>query len=323
MRVLAVICAVVLLADCGRASHHAIAGAATTTTTSTTRTTAASAVTVQPPARTDPCGGTSPPPARYDHVIWIWMENHSRDAIIGNASAPYATSLSKACATARDYRSVGAPSLPNYIGATSGSTQGIGDDAGPSAHPVTADNIFRQVRAGGGKSRTYAESMSASCALVSSGRYAVRHNPAAYYVGDGDRSACAVDDVALGTVSDGPLADDLAHDTLPSFLMIIPDLCDDTHDCSVATGDRWLTDWVGAILKSPAYRSGSTAVFVLWDEPAPMPLLVIAPSVRPGTVITERLNHYAILRTTEEMLGITAHLGAAEQATSIRAFAGI
>ena len=29
------------------------------------------------------------PPARYDHVVWIVMENHSYDQIIGSSDAPY------------------------------------------------------------------------------------------------------------------------------------------------------------------------------------------------------------------------------------------
>jgi len=35
-----------------------------------------------------------PPPTRYDHVVWIVMENHSYEQIIGASDAPYINQLS-------------------------------------------------------------------------------------------------------------------------------------------------------------------------------------------------------------------------------------
>jgi phosphatidylinositol-3-phosphatase len=59
-------------------------------------------------------------------VIWIWMENHQWSQVLAASSpAPYTRSLAAQCGTATNYASVGSPSLPNYLGATSGSTQGI------------------------------------------------------------------------------------------------------------------------------------------------------------------------------------------------------
>ncbi|HVM66563.1 MAG TPA: alkaline phosphatase family protein [Acidimicrobiales bacterium] len=60
----------------------------------------------------------------------------------------------------------------------------------------------------------------------------VKHNPAAYFAGPGDRAACQADDVPLSQ-----FAPDLAAGRLPTFSFVTPNLCDDTHDCSVATGD--------------------------------------------------------------------------------------
>ena len=45
---------------------------------------------------------------------------------------------------------------------------------------------------------------------------------------------------------------------------------------------RWLARWVPQILASPAYRDGTTAVFVVWDEYTPTPNLIVAPSVPAG-----------------------------------------
>ena len=237
------------------------------------------------------------------------MENHSYGQVIGSSSAPYETALAHQFGTATHYASVGSPSLPNYIGATSGSSQGIADDAGPQTHALTVDNIFRQVRATGGTERSFEESMPVNCSDSAVDTYAVKHNPAAYYVGGDDRTACKADDVPFsGTLPSGPL---------PTFSFVTPNLCDDTHDCSVAAGDSWLKGFLPPLLAGADYKAGHTAVFVIWDEYTPMPDVVISPTTPPGTVSAQSFDHYALLRTTEELLGLPL-LGRAASAPSMR-----
>ncbi|MDQ1516825.1 MAG: phosphatidylinositol-3-phosphatase [Actinomycetota bacterium] len=266
--------------------------------------------------RDQPCGWRPVPPKAWDHVIWIWMENHTYHQVIDQRSAPFTTGLARRCASASRYSAVGAPSLPNYIAATSGDTHGIHDDAPPDAHRLSADNLFRQVRRSGRVSRTYAESMPGPCALNTTGRYAVKHNPAAYYVGENDRSACRKDNLPLDN-SAGQLRWDIDHWSLPTFVVVVPNLCDDTHDCDVGAGDRWLGSWMPRLWTSDLYRDGKTAVFVVWDEPTPMPNIVMSPSTPSGLRVGEAFDHYSLLRTTEEMLGL-AHLGRAGGARSMR-----
>jgi phospholipase C len=251
------------------------------------------------------------------------MENHTFEQVIGNGEAPYETALAAQCGTATDYAVVGKPSLPNYIGATSGDIQDIHDDSPPSAHPIEGDNLFRQVRAAGGTERSYEESMPANCVLETQGMYAVKHNPAAYYVGGDDRRACQSDNVPLGTLDNGQLRRDLDANALPTFSFVTPNLCNDTHDCAVASGDQWLQQWIPVILASSAYRGGGTAVFVVWDEPTPMPFIAISPTTQPGTKMAKRIDHYALLRTTEAMLGIGTYLGGAASATDLRPALGL
>ena len=243
-------------------------------------------VTHAPASPNAPCGIVSTPPRNVDHVIWIWMENKSSDKIIGSPSAPYENRLAAACGLATNYHAVAHPSLPNYIAATSGSTQGITDDEPPSSHPLDVASIFSQLKAMGKTWRSYQESAPANCALTSSGLYAVKHDPAPYYTGI--RSDCAAWDVPMGTTERGSFLDDLTRGTLPAFSFVTPDLCNDTHDCPVATGDAWLQSWFAKILASPAYLSGRTVVFLAWDEDDHsasnhIPLVVVSPSTRPGT----------------------------------------
>src|SRR5690242_3881220 len=70
-------------------------------------------------AASGPCGTRATAPG-YKHVIWIWMENHSYNSIIGSSQAPYINSLAAECGLATNYHNVSHPSLPNYVSATSG-----------------------------------------------------------------------------------------------------------------------------------------------------------------------------------------------------------
>ena len=87
----------------------------------------------------------------------------------------------------------------------------------------------------------------------------------------------------------------------------------------MATGDAWLQSWIPKILASPSYRSGDTAVVLMYDEYTPIPNVFITPSTPPGARLTSRVDHYSLLRTTEEMLGIPTFLGHAAGAPSMRA----
>jgi hypothetical protein len=288
-------------------------------------TSANTAACTPPPPTSGPCTGSAAP-VRYDHVIWIWMENHPYSAIIGSSSAPYENQLANACGLATDYHAVTHPSLPNYIAATSGGTQGISDDNPPSSHPLSVASIFSQVRAAGGTWRAYDESMPSNCALSSSGSYVVKHNPAAYYTGI--RSDCASWNVPMGTTAGGAFLNDLNSGSLPTFAFITPNMCNDTHDCSVATGDTWLQAWLPKIFASPNYQAGRTAVFLTWDEDDGssanrVATIAMSPSVTAGTKVTATFNHYALLHTTEEMLGITSYLGSAANAASMRSAFGL
>ena len=60
----------------------------------------------------------------------------------------------------------------------------------------------------------------------------------------------------------------------------------------------------------------------LWDENTPMPNVVIAPSVGPGSVVSAPLSHYSTLRAVETMLGLPV-LGNASTAPSLRTAFGI
>jgi phospholipase C len=274
-----------------------------------------------------PCQGLVRPPA-YRHVVWIWLENHGYDAIIGSPQAPFTNHLAAQCGLAANYHNITHPSLPNYIAATSGGTQGITSDCQPSECARNVPNLFGQLRAAHVPWVAYEESMPRPCGLTvaagahPSGTYAPKHNPAVYYL---PRTGCARRVVALGTPTSGALAHALSTGTLAGFSFITPNLCDDTHDCPISTGDRWLSRWMQVMLSSRAYQAGDTVIFITWDEGeggssnscaedtrdpgCHVATLVISPSTRRGTRASGLFNHYGLLKTTEQLLGVERFLG--------------
>jgi phospholipase C len=141
----------------------------------------------------------------------------------------------------------------------------------------------------------------------------VRHNPAPYYE---KLSGCASRDVPYAR-----LAADLAGNALPAFSFITPNLLHDMHDGTIAQGDAWLASHLLTILNSATYKSGTTAIFITWDEgsgghPAEncaanttdaschIATIVVSPSTRAGTRSGTLFNHYSLLGTAEQLLGL-------------------
>jgi hypothetical protein len=286
----------------------AIAGCGSSSSSSASTTAAVSA---RVPSTAHACGTDAARPVRPTHVVWIVMENQGYSSVIGSRSAPYINRLARSCGLATRFSAEAHPSLPNYVAMTSGSTQGIKNDNGPGSHRIGAPSIFSQL---GARWQALEESMPRACALSNSGRYAVRHNPAAYYTGV--RAQCARQDVPMrGARVSAP------------FTFVTPNLCHDMHSCSVREGDRWLQGWLPRLLRTRQYRSGSTVVFVTWDEDngsahQHIPTLVVSPDTRPGTRSAAAFDHYALLGTTEDVLGVP-RLGAAAHAASMSASFGL
>ena len=106
------------------------------------------------------------------------------------------------------------------------------------------------------------------------------------------------------------LALDLERDHLPRFSLVVPNLCHDMHDCSVRTSDRWLGSLVDSVLPELGPRG---VVFVVFDESHKHDLrgggghvaaLVLGPLVRRAGVSRQRIDHYGLLRTIEDGLGL-------------------
>jgi hypothetical protein len=256
------------------------------------------------------------PRARSSHVLVLVMENEEDISILGNPAAPYANALIRRYGLARQSYAVAHPSLPNYLALTSGSTQGVTSDC-TECH-VQASNIVDQLEAAHVSWKAYLEDQSAPCFKGSSaGGYAKKHNPFIYY-----------DDIAGSPHRCGrlvgfeQLSADLRGGRLPTYAWISPNLCDDGHDCGVAGGDKFLARTVPALLR----ELGPHGYLVLtWDEGSSnqgccgavaggghIATILVGPDVRRGGREAQPLDHYGVLGTIEESLGLPPLAGAAD-----------
>lgn len=253
-------------------------------------------------ARPGPETPVGPPAA--DHVVVIVEENEPASAIMGDPAAPYLNSLARSGATATRYSAIRHPSLPNYLALTSGTTAGHTTDCAPDGCPAGVPSIAGSLTGAGRSWRFYGESMPAPCFRSNSGEYAVRHDPFVYYPEvTGDPAACARHVVPFSR-----FAPDLAGGRLPAFSFISPNVCNDMHDCPVATGDRWLARQVPAILASRPFRTQRSLLVVVFDEGRRadnvVPVVFAGPLARAGATSSRPYTHYSLLRTIESLLGL-------------------
>jgi phospholipase C len=286
------------------------------------------------------CGALSGQPSAVSHVIVIVMENHSYGELIGPqgsvaaARAPYLNgTLKQRCGLATNYHAITHPSLPNYIAMVAGSTGGISADC--TSCTTSASSLFGQLRRNGRSWKVFAESMPSNCSSTGTSSYVKRHNPATYF--PKIAADCARWDVPMGAAPGGRFATALANGWLPAFTMVVPDMCNDMHDCPIATGDLWLSHWIPRIAATTDYRQGHTVVLLTWDEgegagyvgsvdclahlanpSCHVPALVLSATTPAGTRSGVMFSHYSLLRTTEALLGMPTFLGRAATSASMR-----
>jgi phosphatidylinositol-3-phosphatase len=258
--------------------------------------------------------------AHGSHVVVVLLENAEYGEVIGSSSAPYVNSLARRYGLMTQSYAIGHPSLPNYLALTSGSTQGVESDCTDCS--VSAPNIVDQLEGAGISWKAYLEDVPRPCfAGATSGGYAKKHNPFAYYSDIvRSRSRCG------RLTGFAQLAADLRAGRLPTYAWISPNLCDDGHDCGVGAADSFLARSVPALLR----ELGPRGFLVLqWDEGTSdsgccgvakgghIATIVAGPSVRRGARSAAPIDSYGVLGSIEQALGL-APLGGAADARSGR-----
>ncbi|HET7170072.1 MAG TPA: alkaline phosphatase family protein [Gaiellales bacterium] len=269
----------------------------------------------------DPCAlaGVSTP-ATYDHVVVIFEENASFERVVGSANAPYFNQLAQSCALATNFHDVAGVSQPNYMAATGGQATGVGVK-------VNAPSIFEQVPSW----LELEESMGGNCGGKST-FYKRGHDPAVWYTRIATQ--CKVSDIPAPTSNAGITT---LPATMPAYTFITPNLCHNNHwltGCAQKSStaanlkamDTWLQGTIQTIAATSSYQAGGTLILVAFDESSDktttrVPMIAVAAGVQPvadGTLYDQ----YALLRASEEALGITTFLGQAATANDMRAGMG-
>jgi len=211
----------------------------------------------------------------FQHVFVIMMENTGYDSLIGNTNAPWINSAASTHGLATSYFGVTHPSQPNYVAATAG-IQGNDND---NDETLSVPNIVDQMESNGKSWKAYMQNLSLCTTKLAHAcgnqLYERKHNPFVSFADVQSSPARMANIVDLSQLSS-----DLAAGTVPDYVWISPDQCNDMHGragassdpCRFAnvqglirTGDAFLSDTVGAIMSSSAW-TGNSVIFVAWDE---------------------------------------------------------
>jgi acid phosphatase len=256
------------------------------------------------PSSTAPASVTAVP--HFAHVVVVVMENHGYGQVVGSANAPYVNYLIRTGVLFTASYALTHPSEPNYLALFSGSTHGLTSDACPLKY--SGPDLYSVLRA---KAKTfvgYSEGLPAVGSTVCrSGEYVRRHAP---WVNFTDVPARANQPFTAFPTD---------YTKLPAVSFVIPNLHNDMHDGTVATGDAWLKKHLGAYVTWA--RTHNSMLVLTFDEDERLesnriPTVFVGSHVRLGARIATRIDHYTLLRTIEDAFA-TAHLGASANRSPI------
>jgi hypothetical protein len=276
--------------------------------------------TVAPTPTLAPTPSSAPAIPSFGHVFVILMENEESTSVIGSGAAPYINGLATKYGLATNYTAVSHPSEPNYLALWSGSTQGVTDDG--VYNFVGGSTLADEIERSGRSWHVAAQNVPLGCytgATASGGEdgtgtYARKHEPAISWTSvSGNPTRCAnISDFTHFNPATG------------NFWFIVPNLCNDMHDCSIATGDTFLKGFMPTILASPAFAN--SLVVLTWDEGSTstggggkVATLVISPFGKPAFSSATSHSHYSLLHTIEVAWGMPC-LANACSANDLREF---
>lgn len=262
---------------------------------------------------------TGPLPT-FGHVFVVVEENADYSTVKSSATMPYLDSLAHQYGMATQYYANTHPSIGNYFMLTAGRI--ITNDDGYD-RTVDVDNIVRELVAAGKTWKSYAESLPyVGYVGPSRGEYARKHNPLSFF-------SDVVDDSLQrrNLVPFSRFATDLTDGTLPDYAFIVPNLCNDGHDCSSSTADAWLRTNIDPLIRSPTFQKDGLLV-ITFDESfnddtgggGRVAWVVVSPKAKRGYVSNTTYQHQSTLRLTAQALGLTKFPGASDSASNMSEF---
>jgi hypothetical protein len=274
---------------------------------------------------------------RLDHVFMVYMENKGFTDIVGSPNAPYLNSLIDTYGFATNYYGLTHPSDPNYYPIIGGSDFGFNYNC--PANCFDAPNLADNVEAAGLRWAGYAEGgggySDPTDRLPFLAFSDIFNNPARVLTHLFDISQMALD---LANPATAPnfawfAADDVNNmeGDLEGFGLVLWVVSQLTptwlggHQFDVKSGDDWLQEQVTDIMNSATWQDPTqrSAIFITFDEDnnnvslgignqGNHIVMVVIPSrgavnsgMRSGHFLASNYyNHYSLLRTIEEALGL-------------------
>ena len=258
----------------------------------------------------------SPTPARlvpnFDYIVVIVFENREFEKIVGNPAMPVFNRLAQDYTLLTQHYAVTHPSLPNYLAMIGGDTFGIKRNCDDCF--INAPSLPDLIEASGRTWKTYQEDMPEPCFIGSGMVYAQKHNPFVYF--DPIRLDAARCERSVRPLTD--LSSDLAAGSLPNFVFITPNLCNDAHDCGLDVADVWLASQMQSLINFFGTTSQSFLVILTWDEGqgdfsccglpekagGRVATILISPQVKNGFEDATPYTHYSLLKTIAEAWGL-------------------
>jgi hypothetical protein len=283
-------------------------------TVASTFTLAPSTATLPLPASATPSPTETPRPLvpNFGHIAIIMFENKEFGSVIGNPQMPNFNRLAVEYTLLTQYYAIQHPSLPNYIALTGGDTFGI--DTNCNECFIDAPSLPDLIEASGRTWKTYQEDMPEPCFMGSTLLYAQKHNPFVYF----DPIRLNPERCARTVVPLTALQTDIATNSLPNFMFVKPNICNDSHDCSLNVSDAWLTNLLNILIPALDATGQTYFVIMLFEEgqgshtccglPEPgggrVPVVLYSPQVKNGFEDPTPYTHYSLLKTISHSWGL-------------------
>jgi len=242
---------------------------------------------------------------RPDHVVIEILENVGYDDVKDSSNAPYLNQLlnDTAAAVFTNSFALAHPSQPNYLMLYSGSNQGVTDDYQSPNIPFTTPNLGASLIKKGFTFTGYAEDLPkvGYTGATYGSYYVARHCPWTNWQGTGTNQTAATFNQPLTSFPTD-------YTKLPTLSFVMPNLIDDMHSASIQQGDSWLKTHLSGYID---WCKTHNSLFVLtFDEDDTLSednqimTIIIGQNIKAG-IYTQRITHYNVLRTLEDLYGLS------------------
>jgi Phosphoesterase family len=268
-------------------------------------------------------------PSGVDQFVIIIFENYP------NLMMPLSNfqSLKSAGVYDSNFWSIGHTSEPNYLALVSGSAFGITSDIVPPDKVWTktgsADTLGQLLEAKGFTWKEYDEAYPGSSACSGTtgpiGLWSSKHSPFINFKSVAQTSECS----NIQSYENFTAA--TKGGDLPSFSVVVPDLCDDGHgtpSCTKQTAandaNTFLGTFVSLVKSGPQWKAGTLVICLIFDENTGedgsaagtadstyggnVPIIMDGAKTKHDVTLTQQFNYYSLLATIEKIYG-TGNLG--------------